>query len=47
MKTKSKFGKQVTLFLSYETIEKLRKLTTNKSGYIERLINKEFQNAKE
>lgn len=46
VKTKSKFGKIVNFYLSYDTIAKLKKLTDNKSAYVERLINKEFENAK-
>lgn len=46
VKKKTKFGKLVTLYLSHEAIAKLKKLTDNKSTYIERLINREFENAK-
>jgi len=46
MKTKIKFGKITNFYLSYEAIAKLKKMTDNKSAFIERLINKEFENAK-
>jgi hypothetical protein len=49
MKLKTKFGKNINLYLSNEVISKLNKLTNNKSAYIEALINKEFykENEKE
>ena len=41
-KKKVKFGKRITIYLSYEVINRLNKLSSNKSAFIEALINKSY-----
>lgn len=43
MKQKTKFGKIANFYLSHDVIQKLEKLTNNKSAYIENLIKKQFR----